>query len=37
MGDVDENGESILCNRRVVFDQKFKVLYGLELVALEEW
>ena len=36
MGDVDEDGEGILCNRGVVFDQELEVLYGLELIALEK-
>jgi hypothetical protein len=34
--DVDEDGEGVLRYRRIVSDEQFQVLDGLELVALEE-
>lgn len=33
---VDENGESVFCYRRIIFNQKFQIGNRLELVPLEE-
>lgn len=36
MRDIDEDGKGIFCYGRIVFHEELQVLYGLELVALEE-
>lgn len=36
MRDVDEDGEGIFRNGRIVLHEEFKVFHRLELVALEE-